>query len=125
MERQLITAGTFLVTGAVIWLVFLRPVPLQTTRGVVRSKTFHAAGEYLQYPPGSRQGFRNPTKITMAEHFVLEIEVPDSKEPFRYAVNAALAPGFEVGQKVELDYQRRGVPGFWRRVYVLEARRVD
>ena len=125
MERELGIAGAFLAAGAVIWLVFLRPVPVETARGVIRGKTFQAGGEYLQYQPGNRQGFRSPTKITMAEHYVLAIEVPGRDDTFRYAVNTAMAPSFDVGQVVEIEYQRRGVPPFWRRIYVLDARRVD
>lgn len=124
MSRELVLAGVFLAVGGVIWLVFLRPVPVQTATGVIQSKTFKPAGEYVQYPVGNRQGFRSPTTIRLAEHFVLGIRVEGQSEDWTYAVNTAMAPQFEVGQQVNIEYQRRGVPPFWQRVYVLDAQRV-
>jgi|SRR5688500_18713086 hypothetical protein len=125
MNRQLIMAGVFLAVGAVIWLVLLRPVPVKTATGVVRTKTFKPAGQYVQYPPGDRQGFRSPTTIQLAEHYVLDIDVSDQSDEFRYAINTAGAAAFDVGQRVNIEYQTRGLPLFWRRVYVLDAKPAD
>lgn len=121
MDRQLITAGVFLAVGGAIWLAFLRPVPVRTASGIIRSKTFAAAGQYVQYPVGDRQGFRSPTTIQMAEHFVLDIQVDGQSSQFRYAVNTTAATAFDIGQRVNIEYQTRGIPPFWRRVYVLDA----
>ncbi len=124
VSRELVMAGVFLAVGAVIWLVFLRPVPIRTTEGVIRSKTLKPAGEYVQYPVGNRQGFRSPTTIQLAEHFVLGIQADGQSDEWTFAVNTAAAPAFEIGQRVTMEYQRRGLPPFWQRVYVLDAQRV-
>jgi hypothetical protein len=114
-------AGIFLVVGGVIWLAFLRPVPVRTATGIIRSKTFTPAGQYVQYPVGDRQGFRSPTTIQMAEHFVLGIQVEGQSDQFRYAVNTTAAVAFDIGRRVDIEYQTRGIPPFWSRVYVLDA----
>lgn len=124
MSRQLVMSAVFLAVGAAIWLVFLRPVPVRTASGVIRSKTPKPAGEYVQYPVGSDRGFRSPTRIQLAEHVVLGIQVEGRQEEWTYAVNTAAAPTFAVGDNVTIEYQRRGVPPFWQRVYVLDAQRV-
>lgn len=121
MNRQLIASAIFLAIAGVIWLVFLRPVPVRTTNGIVRSKQFKPEGQYVQYPVGDRPGFRGPTTVHLAEHFVLDIEVDGESSPFRYAVNTAAAAAFDIGQRVNVEYQTRGLPPFWRRVYVLNA----
>jgi hypothetical protein len=125
MPRETTIAVAFLGTAAVIWLVLLRPVPVRTATGVIRAKTFRSAGEYVQYQPGVREGFRTPTTIKLAEHYLLQIEVPGDSNDFRYAVNTAAAPGFNVGDTVTFDYQTRGVPPLWRRTYVLDAKRTN
>jgi hypothetical protein len=125
MNRQLIMSGMFLVIGGLIWLVFLRPVPIRTASGVIRSKEFSPSGQYVQYPVGDRQGFRTPTTIQLAEHFVLGIDVDGRPDGFSYAVNTTAATAFDVGQRVNIEYQTRGLPPFWQRVYVLDAKPVN
>jgi hypothetical protein len=120
-SKEMILAGVFLSFAVGIWLVFLRPVPVETATGTVRSKTFKPAGEYVQYQPGSRSSFRSATRIPIAECYVLGIEVTGEQDELRYAVNTTAATRFEVGQRVNIQYQRRGVPPFWRRVYVTDV----
>jgi hypothetical protein len=122
MNRQLIMSGVFLAVGGLIWVAFLRPAPIRTASGTIRSKEFSPAGQYVQYPVGDRQGFRTPTTIKLAEHFVLDIDVDGQSGPFRYAVNTTAATAFDVGQRVNIEYQTRGLPPFWKRVYVLDAK---
>jgi hypothetical protein len=122
MDRNLIMSAIFLGVAGVIWLAFLRPAPIHTTAGVIRSKDFATGGQYVQYPVGSRPGFRTPTTIQLADHFVLTIEVDGQSKAFRYAVNTTAAAAFDVGQRVNIEYQTRGLPPFWQRVYVLDAR---
>jgi hypothetical protein len=120
---QLIVAAAFLMLALGIWFVFLRPATLQTATGVIRSKTFEPAGEYVQYQPGSRQGFYAPTTILTSEHFVIGIQVPGRSSELRYAANPTEASGLEIGQEVRIEYQERGVPPIWRRVYVVTLKR--
>ncbi len=122
MDRNLVISATFLCIAGVIWFVFLRPAPINTTTGVIRTKEFASGGQYVQYPAGSRPGFRTPTTIQLADHFVLAIDVAGQSGPFRYAVNTTAASAFDVGQRVNIEYQTRGLPPFWTRVYVLDAR---
>lgn len=120
---QLIVAPVFLVLALGIWFVFLRPAPLRTAMGIIRSKTFEPAGSYVQYQPGSRQGFYAPTTIPTSEHFVIGVQVPGQSTELRYAANPAEASALEIGQQVRVEYQERGVPPIWNRVYVIALKR--
>lgn len=122
---QLIVASAFLVVALGIWVVFLRPAPLRTATGIVRSKTFQASGAYVQYQPGTRQGFYTPTTIPTSEHFIIGIQVPGYPTELRYAANPTEASGLEIGQQVRVDYQERGIPPVWNRVYVIDLKRSE
>jgi len=122
---QLIVAPAFLVLALGIWFVFLRAAPLRTATGIIRSKTFAPAGEYVQYQPGTRQGFYTPTTIPTSEHFIIGIHVPGQPAELRYAANPTEAAGLRVGQQVRVEYQERGVPPIWNRVYVINLKRQD
>lgn len=115
---QFVTIAVLLCVALGIWFAFLRPAPIRTATGVIRSKTFQPAGAYVQYQPGDRSGFQTPTTIATAENFVLGIQVEGQPKELGYALNAVAASAFEVGQAVRIEYQERGIRPFWSRVYV-------
>ncbi|MGO9109810.1 MAG: hypothetical protein ACLP9L_11310 [Thermoguttaceae bacterium] len=111
----------FLALG--IWAVFLRPVPRRTTRAVIAAKTFKPAGEYWQWQAaGDDRNFRTPTRIPIAECYVFTLRADDLPGDVIYGVNTIAANAFEVGQAVEIQYQKRALPGIWRRYYVLDMK---
>jgi hypothetical protein len=118
-KLQLILAATFGLISVLIWFVFLRPVPKRSTVGVIRNKQFKPAGEYSQQPAGDRSGFRLPTRIPIAECYVFEIQVEGWPAAAHTSLNTVAAREFEVGQKVNIEYQERGIPFLWKRVYVI------
>lgn len=115
----LIVAVIFAVAAPIIWFVFLRPVPIHSATGTIRGKTFQESGTYWQGHQGLSRGFRTPTPIEIADAYVFEIDVNGFAEPLRYAVNTTAAEQFAIGDPVRIEYQSRGVPPFWIRVYVL------
>lgn len=119
-KLQLIIAAIFGLISISIWLVFLRPVPTKSAVGVIRNKQFKPAGEYTQQHAGQRSGFYAPTRIPIAECYIFEIQVEGWPEMARAALNTVAAQGFEVGQPANIEYQERGVPLIWKRVYVMK-----
>jgi hypothetical protein len=119
-KLTLIFAFLMAVAGACIWYVFLRPVPNKTTMGTIINKTFKPAGTYWQYPAGSNRGFRTPTPIPVAEADIFEIRVDGFEGAFFYPLNTVASRAYDVGTKVRITYQERGLPLIWKRVYVLE-----
>jgi hypothetical protein len=103
-----------------MWLVFLRPAENKQATGVITSKTFKPAGEYAQFPAGlNRNSFYGPNKIPIAECYILIIHVDDLAADVGYAANIPEAETYQVGQHVSLRYQARGIPGIWRKVFVI------
>ena len=122
-----IAAMAAAASGA-IWWVFLRPVARRQARGVITQKVFKPASTYWQQPTGMRDGFWTPVRIPIAESFVFAVRLDERgegrPEEAWYSANVVEAGAFDVGQKVEIDYQERGVPGVWKRVYVVDMRAV-
>jgi hypothetical protein len=118
----IVASGCFAVLAVLLWFLFVRPVPSQWTSGTIAAKTLKPAGTYWQYPPGIRQGFRTANPIPIAESYVFEIDVPAFPGPAYYALNTVASERYEVGHHVRLEYVERGVPGVWRRVWVLDMK---
>lgn len=111
MEKiWLIIALVFAIAGGLIWYAFLRSVPVQLTTGVLRSKTRKPAGTYWQQPAGVNRGFRTPTPISTAESYVLELHNEELGVTGYYPVSPSQEGKYQVGQKLTMEYQRRGLP---------------
>jgi hypothetical protein len=112
--------GIFALFAAVMWFVFLRPVERRTARGVITHKIFKAAGQYVQYPVGMRDSFYSPSTIPIAESYVFMIHVEGLSREVGYSLNSIAGREYEVGQKVNLEYQERSIPLVWKRVYATQ-----
>ena len=116
----LIIAAVGAVFALGIWYVFVRPVPRQSADGVITQKTFKPASTYWQYPGGQRTNFWTPTAIPIAACYVFAIRVDGQPAQAFYALNTTAAKAFEVGQRVKISYETRGLPPLWERVYVMD-----
>jgi hypothetical protein len=116
-------SAAFALVALGTWFVLLRPVPEQTTTGVITRKTFKPASTYWQYPVGAERGFRTANPIPVAECFVFEIQVAEWPGPAFFALNKGASEEFDVGQTVRVRYQERSLPLVWSRTYVLEMER--
>ena len=116
-------AAIFGALALLMWFVFLRPVERKTAHGVITNKIFKPAGQYVQYPVGLRSAFFAPSRIPIAECYVFTIQVDELAADVGVALNTLAAEGYDVGQRVKIEYQERSLPGIWRRVYVLQMSR--
>jgi hypothetical protein len=101
-----------------MWLVFLRPAATKAAQGVITYKVLKPAGQYVQYPAFTSGSFYTPSIIPTAECYVFVIRVDQLSASLGYSLNTIASEHFEVGQKVDIQYQERGLTGIWRRVYV-------
>jgi hypothetical protein len=103
-----------------MWFAFLRPAEIRLATGVITSKTYKPAGQYVQYPAGMRRdSFYSPNRIPIAECYILIMHVDELAADVGYAANIPEAETYNVGQQVTIRYQVKGIPGIWRRVFVL------
>jgi hypothetical protein len=120
-KTQLIFALFMLIVAGTIWLVFLRPVPMLSAKGIITSKTYSPPTEYTQYQPGNRAGFRQPTKIPIADGYLVNIRVKGWKNLIVARINSSEAKRYEVGTPVVFDYEQRSIPFVWNRIYVFNV----
>jgi hypothetical protein len=119
-------AGLFALASLLIALAFVRPVPRQTAAGIITAKDFKPADTYTHVQmTGRRNGFYSTTTIPIAECYVFTLGVEGWPEDARYALNTIAAKEFQVGQKVNIIYEVRSLPLFWKRVYVVDMMRTS
>lgn len=119
-KLQLLVAVFLAVVAGGIWVVFLRPVPLRSATGIITNKTFKPAGTYWQFPVGANRNFRAPTAIPTAEAYIFEVAADGFSGPVFYPLNTVASQAFDVGKRVQLKYQERGIPFIWKRVNVID-----
>jgi hypothetical protein len=106
----------FLAVGTYIML--LGPVAARTALGTITRKKFKPAGTYWQYPVGADRSLRTATEIPIAEAYVFEIAADGLQSPLFFSLNVVASREFEVGQRVQIVYRRRGLPFIWSRLFV-------
>jgi hypothetical protein len=121
-KTQLIFALFMPIVAGTIWLVFLRPVPMLSAKGIISSKTYSPPSEYTQYQSGNRTGFRQPTKVPIADGYLVNIRVKEWKKSIVALLNTSEAQRFEVGTPVSFDYEERSIPFVWNRIYVFNVK---
>jgi hypothetical protein len=117
-------AGLAALSG-ILWVAFIRRAPEQSASATVMSKTFQAASTYTQQQVGADRGFRTPTNIPIAESYTFELELDGVADPVHASFNTVKSRQFEVGQRVHVQFVRRGIPPFWQRVTVVDMTPAD
>jgi len=118
-------SATFAIAAVVIAVVFLRPAEEKTAVGTIAAISDRAASTYVQQKPGAQRGFRTPTEIPIAAATVLTIQIDGLTDPVTYPVNTLAGREFQVGQRVTVKYQERGLKHLWHKIYVLDATPID
>jgi hypothetical protein len=122
---MIVVALVFALIAGLIWFAFLRPTPVQTAVGVIRSKSFKPAGEYWQQAVGNRDGFWTATRVSIAECYIFGIQVDGRVGEARVSLNTVESQAFDIGQRVQIEYVERGLPLIWKRVYVTGMKGAD
>jgi hypothetical protein len=104
--------------GLLIWFVFLRPAATKAAEGVITYKVLKPAGQYVQYPTFTSGSFYTPSIIPIAECYVFVIQVDQLSASVGYSLNTLASGQFNVGQRVNIQFQERDLPGVWHRIYV-------
>lgn len=121
---KLMTAAAvvFAAAGGLIWTAFLRPVPIQQTTAEIKAKTYKPAGTYWQQQVGGNRGFRTAIPISVAESYVLELRSEEIDSTGFFSVPPAEEASYSIGQRVTMEYQRKGLPFVGYKTTVLSVR---
>jgi hypothetical protein len=117
---KLVLIAVLAVVAAGLWLGFIRRGPEQTALGTIASKGYVAGGKYVQIPIGANRGFNTPTEIAIADANTFELRLDGIAPVVRASFNTVKSRQFEVGQRVRIQYVRRGIPPLWSRLTVVE-----
>jgi len=115
-------AIVFAAAGGLIWAAFLRPVPVQQTTAEIKAKTYKPAGTYWQQQVGTNRGFRTATPISVAESYVLELYSEQLDSTGFFSVPPPEEGSYRIGQRVTMEYQRKGLPLVGYKTTVLSVR---
>jgi hypothetical protein len=116
-----VTGTVVLVLAAsVMWFAFIRRGPEQTALATILTKGHLSGSTYVQQPIGANRGFNTPTSIQIAEANAFDLKVDGLADPVRASFNTVKSRQFEVGQRVRIQYVRRGIPPLWSRLTVVE-----
>jgi hypothetical protein len=110
VKLMLAVAVVFAAAAGLIWAAFLRRVPTQQTIAEIKTKTFKPAGTYWQQQVGTSRGFRTAIPISVAESYVLELYSQELDATGFFSVPPADEGSYSVGQRVRMEYQRKGLP---------------
>lgn len=113
--------------GAVAFLAFLRPVRSVSGSGTLGKKAFvpsHTISRYQASSAATRQSWTQE-KFTIPDSYVFDIQIDGVAEPIRFSLEKSAGERFQVGQRVRVKYQERGIPLFWKRIMVLEMAAAD
>ena len=117
---KLIGITALCALAALLWVAFIRRVPEQAASATILTKTYRPPTTYTQQPVGADRGFRIPTAIPIAASYTFELRMDGAADPVRASLNEGQSRHFEVGQRVRVQYVRRGLPPFWQRVRVID-----
>lgn len=118
---RFIGIAALLALSGLLWFAFIRHTPEESAPATIMSKTFRAASTYTQEPVGANRGFRTPTTIPIPESYVFELKLDGYADPLRASINIVKSRQFEVGQRVRVQFRRRGIPPFWQRMTVVDV----
>ena len=117
---KLITAAVLALVAGALWLVLVRRGPEETALGTIASKGYVAGGTYTQIPVGANRGFNTPTTIAIAEANAFELRLDGVPDLVRASFNTVKSRQFDVGQRVRVQFVRRGLGPIGRRIMVVD-----
>jgi hypothetical protein len=113
------------LVAAIMWFGFIRRGPEQTALATILTKGHLAGSTYVQQPIGANRGFNTPNTIQIAEANAFDLKVDGVDQAVRASFNTVKSRQFDVGQRVRVQFVRRGLPPLWSRLTVVEMMPVD
>jgi hypothetical protein len=121
----LFLAVLVLLSAGATWYALVRPVPQQAATGVIASKTFQPAHTIKRFQGGAGRESWTQEEFRVPDGYVFQLDVDGSPPPVYYSCDARASAGYEVGQKVRVEYEERGFPLMSKRIRVIGMARAD
>jgi hypothetical protein len=121
---KLIGAVVLAAFAGIMWFAFIRQVPEETAFATIMSKGDIAGSTYVQQRTTNNVP-TTPNMIAIAPANAFELKLDGRDEPVVASFNTVKSRTFDVGQRVRVQYVRRGIPPLWQRITVTEMTPAD
>ena len=111
-------AAFFGLTGLIIAAVFLRSTPPQLGVGIIVGRRGQGGGSYSQHAVGTNRGFQAPNTIPIGPSVTFEVNIEGVPGLAVCSLNTIAASKFNVGEKVHVTYQIRGLSPIWTKIFI-------
>jgi hypothetical protein len=122
---KLAGAAALALVACVMWFAFIRRGAEETALATILTKGHLAGSTYVQQPIGANRGFNVPTSIEIVEANAFDLKVDGLDDVVRASFNTVKSRQFDVGQRVRVQYVRRGIPPLWSKLTVVEMMPAD
>jgi hypothetical protein len=109
---------TSLLLASLAYLYFVRPAVSTTAIGTIAAKHFLPAETVIRHKVSARRALMPEQKLEVPDRYRFQIRLDGSAELVSYSLPAIAARGYEVGQRVKVIYETRGILGVWKRNHV-------
>jgi hypothetical protein len=109
--------AAFLSLG--MWYAFVRPVRQVSYNGVITMKSFQPAHTVKRLQAGANRQSWTEEEIRVPDSYVFQLSLDGLPTPAEYSLDAQTAEGYQVGQRVKVQYEERGFPLMSKRIRVI------
>jgi hypothetical protein len=106
-------AAIALIASGIIYFVLVRPVPSQTAKGVITSKSFQQERDMSRVMVGPRRESATTIRRTSPAGYVFAIRLDNGGGDIRHFLPRSTGNEFQIGQRVSVTYDERGLRPFW------------
>ncbi|MCZ2080163.1 MAG: hypothetical protein LC130_34790 [Bryobacterales bacterium] len=106
--------------AVLLYVAFVCPAARVSESGVITAKQILPARTIVRRQASPRRELWTTNEFELPDRIEFQIRLERSSEQVRYALPVNAAAGYEVGQQVNVTYERRSIPLIWSRVYVRE-----
>jgi hypothetical protein len=104
-----------LLLAGLTYLSFVRPIASKTATGTIAAKRFLPAETVVRHKVSARRELIPEQKFEVPDRYRFQIRLDGSAELVSYSLPVAAARGYEVGRRVKVIYETRGILGMWKR----------
>ena len=114
---QIVIAAVAAPAAFILWFALVRPVPERSGIAAIKGKTFLDAHTLTRYPSNVLRQSWTPNRIRINEAFLFDLDV-DGVGKAIFALDTLGSKAFEVGQRVAVRYEVRGLGALWKMIRV-------
>lgn len=109
-----------LVLIVVLWAAFIRPVATLEGIGMITGKTLQTARDVTNTTTNEGRTEYHSSSVRVPQGYAFTVELPEGKGTGVFYLEEKFGEPFQIGQKVKISYQVRGLPPLWKRTFVLQ-----